>query len=526
LEILSPKEAVQYINDEDTVVVAGTASICEPDAILSALEERYIETGHPKDLTEIHPTVVGDRKGRGTSIFRHPGMLKRIIGSSYITKRTPELCKMINDNKLEAYTFPMGAIYHLLRMMSIGAPGYITDVGIETFVDPRLGGGRLNECTKEDLINLIELNGKKYLYYKRLPIDVAIIRGTVADGKGNISMKEEAAYLDMFGLALAAKSSGGKVIAQVKRLAQSGNLDPRLIKVPSHLIDVVVVHPSQKQSSIYDYNPSWCGEEKEFIKEFRPLSLNANKVILRRAAMELKKNQLVNIGSGINGLFPLIAIEENLMDLITFSVEHGMIGGIPASAMTDIFPAAINPDVILNTAQQFSIYDSGILDISFLSFAEIDSQGNVNVSKFADSIPGCGGFIDITHKTKNIVFCSAFSAGGLKTEITEDGLNIIKEGRVPKIVNKVQQISCSGEQAILKNQNILYVTERAVFKLTKNGLKLVEIAPGIDLKKDILSNINFPISISKNLRKIDKRIFNPDKMGLRKIIEKNLKGKE
>lgn len=521
MEILKPKEAVQFIKDGDSVVVGGSASVGEPDAILFALEEYYKETGHPKKITEIHPTVVGDQKGRGTSIFRHPGMLKRIIGSSYITARIPEICRMIDDNEIEAYNLPMGAIYHLLRLSASGTPGYITDIGIGTFVDPRFGGGKLNKCTKEDIIELIKINGKEYLFYKELPIDVAIIRGTVSDEKGNISMKEEATPLDMFGLALAAKSSGGKVIVQVKRLAEKGTLDARLINIPSSLVDYVVINPLQKQSSVYDYNPSWCGEEKEYIKEFNFLSLDIRKIILRRAAMELKKGQLVNIGSGINGLIPLIAIEEDIIDLITFSVEHGMIGGIPSSAVTKVFPAAINPEAIIDTSQQFGIYDGGLLDISFLSFAELDSKGNVNVSKFANSIPGCGGFIDIVHKTKNIVFCSSFSAGGLNAEIKNNKLKIINEGKISKIVNKVQQISFNGDLALYKKQNILYVTERAVFKLTKKGLEIIEIAPGIDLEKNILSLINFPISISENLRIMDKTIFNNANIGLREIIKKN-----
>jgi len=526
LKVLNPREAVEYINDGDTVVVGGASGVCEPDVILSALEQRFLKKGHPKNLTEIHPAVVGEREGRGQSIFSHPGMLKRIIGSAYINERAPELCRMINNNEIESYNFPMGAMYHIMRMMSIGFPGYITDIGLGTFIDPRFGGGKLNECTKEDLVELIEINKKEYLYYKQLPIDVAILRGTVADEKGNISMREEPIPLDMFGLALATKFCGGKVLVQVRDLAQNGSLDPRFIKIPSHLVDFVIVDSlqkqSSKQSSSCSRNFSLCREGRGWIKDYKPLPLDIRKVILRRAAMELRKGQLVNIGAGINAKLPLIAIEEDVMDFITFSVEHGMIGGIPARAITDIipFPVSFNPEAILDTAQQFSIYDAGLLDISFLSFAELDSQGNVNVSQYSDKIPGCGGLIDITHKAKNIVFCGTFSAKGLKVEINRKGLKLIKEGRIFKIVDKVQRISFSGEQALLKGQNILYITERAVFKLTREGLKLVEIAPGIDSKKNILSNIPFPISISKNLCTMNRIIFNPNKMGLKKIVKK------
>lgn len=298
LQVLSPEDAVGLIKDGDTLVVGGCASVCEPDALLAALEKRFVETGHPRDLTEVHPTMVGDRIGRGISIFGHAGMLKRIIGGSYVSQRAPEVCRMILDNEIEAYNLPMGALYFLMRAIGAGSPGYITDVGIGTFVDPRFGGGKLNTRTTEDLVTLIEISGKEYLMYKSFPIDVVFIRGTAADEHGNISMDEEASVLDMFGLALAGKASGGKVIVQVKRLAKAGSLDPRLVKVPGHLVDVVVVNASQRQSSAFEYNPAWSGGAREWVIGPDILPLDARKVILRRAALELQKGQLSTLGLG------------------------------------------------------------------------------------------------------------------------------------------------------------------------------------------------------------------------------------
>lgn len=516
VKVLSSKEAVGLIKDGDTLVVGGCASVCEPDALLAALEERFVETGHPRDLTEVHPTMVGDRVGRGISVFSHPGMLKRIIGGSYVSQRAPEVRRMIFDNEIEAYNLPMGALYFLLRAIGSGSPGYLTEVGIGTFVDPRCGGGKLNTCTTEDLVTLVEIAGKEYLMYKSFPVDVVFIRGTAADENGNISMDEEAASLDMFGLALAGKACGGTVIAQVKRLVKAGSLDPRLVRVPGHMVDAVVLSPSQRQSSAFDYNPSWSGGARECITRLDPLPLDEHKVILRRAALELRKGQLVNIGFGLPGTLPRIAIEEGIFDSITFSIEHGMIGGIPSSTLTSVFPAAVNPEVIVDTAQQFSVYDGGLLDITFLGFAQFDRHGNVNVSKFASAIPGCGGFIDITHKTRRIVFCGTFTAGGLEVAVDTSGVKVVKEGAIRKIVGDVEQVTLNGELAAAKGQEILYVTERCVFKLTQEGPVLVEIAPGIDLERDIISLVEFPIPVSEDLRTMDARIFQPGRMELSK----------
>lgn len=514
IKVLTPDEAINLIEDGDTLVVGGCASVCEPDQLLAALEARFVETGHPKDLTEIHPTMVGDRVGRGISVFSHPGMLKRIVGGSYVSQRAPEVRRMILDNEIEAYNLPMGALYSVLRAIGSGSPGYLTEVGIGTFVDPRHGGGKLNTCTTEDIVSLVEIAGKEYLFYKSFPVNVVFIRGTQADEKGNIAMDEEAAILDMFGLALAGKACGGKVIAQVKRIVKAGSLDPRLVQVPGHMVDAVVLSPSQKQSSAYDCNPSWSGSARERTPRFEPAILNERAIVLRRAALELRKGQLVNIGFGLPGALPRTAIEEGIFDSVTFSVEHGMIGGIPASAVSNVFPAAVNPEVLVDTAQQFSIYDGGLLDISFLGFAQFDQHGNVNVSKFASAIPGCGGFIDITHKTKKIVFCGTFTSGGLEVEIGSCGVRVVQEGKIQKIVDNVEQITFNGKLAAAKGQEVLYVTERAVFQLTEAGPVLTEIAPGIDLKQDILAKIDFPIGVSDDLRQMDNRIFRAGSMGL------------
>lgn len=508
----SASEAASFVKTGDTVALGGLINILCPEQILKAIEERFLSTKQPRELTLVTPVRVGN-SGTGLEHFAHEGMLKRLISGSYNSWTQPTLCKMIADNIVEGYAFPMGVLFTLFGEIAAGNPGLITKVGLNTFVDPRLDGGKVNQAAKEDLVDVINLSGEEYLHYKSFPINVAIIRGTTADERGNISLEHEPVTLGVFEMALVAHNSGGSVIAQVKRVTSQGSLHPRKVVVPGALVDVVVVDEFQKQILNKKlYNPSLVGEVNiPFTLENHKLPLDRKKIIMRRAALELQKNQVVNLGDGIPVLLPYIALEEGFFDKITFSTEHGAIGGLPTR---DSFGAHSNPQAIICSPSIFRFYQSGGLDCAFVGFAQIDETGNVNVSHFAGNLRGPGGFIDITHSTKKIVFCGSLTAGGLKVEARDGKLKIVNEGKHRKFLRRVEQITFRGENAISKGQEILYITERGVFKLTEQGIELLEIAPGIDLQEHILKLIDFEIQLRKPLKQMNKEIFQPEPMKL------------
>ncbi|SKC36299.1 acyl CoA:acetate/3-ketoacid CoA transferase [Maledivibacter halophilus] len=512
--VLTAKEAVDLIENGQTVVTGGFVSSCCPEALTSALEERFINTGLPKDLTLVFAAGQGKRDGRGNDHFAHEKMVKKVIGGHW--DRGPKLGAMAIENKIEAYNFPQGVISHLFRDIAAKKIGTITHVGLNTFVDPRNGGGKLNSKTKEDLVKLIEIEGQERLLYKSFPIDICLIRGTYADESGNVTVEKEIGSLDSTAMAQACKNSGGKVIVQVEKIVKNGSLDPKLVKIPRIYVDALVI--GDKESSLQclgcEYDPSLTGELRVPLDGLNPAPLNARKVIARRAAMELKKDAVVNLGVGVPELISSVAAEEGIEDYMTLTVEAGAIGGMPMPGAQ--FGASSNVESILDQNVLFDFYDGGGLDIAYLGMAQIDEIGNINVSKFGTRLAGCGGFINITQNAKKVVFCGTFTAGGLKTEIKDGKLHIIKEGKMKKFIKNIEQITFSGIYANKVKQPVMYITERAVFELREEGLYLTEIAPGIDIQTQILDKMEFKPKIEKEPKLMDERLFSKDIMGLAK----------
>lgn len=505
MRVMTAEEAVGLIQDNDTVAVCGCENLLLPEKVVSALEDRFLKTGHPRNLTEVHPIIYGMGVGLGLEHFAHEGMTRRVIGSGYSYLKTSRMSQMALRGEVEAYVVPMGTVFGLLRDIASGRDFHLTSVGLNTFVDPRIEGGRLNQRTTADICSLQVVDGKEYLCYPTFPINVAIIRGTTADTHGNITLEDEPVTLGIATLAMAAKNSGGKVIAQVRRLAEVGSLKPRQVVVPGIMVDAVVVDPDQTISGGKELNPALTGEIRMPLEAIEPLPLDIRKIIVRRAAAELGEARIVNLGVGIPVEIPRIALETGIIDRLTFFPEHGSVGGVPAGR--EVFGANINPDAIIDSTQVFDCFQGGGLDATFLGFGEIDELGNVNVSKFNNVVPGCGGFIDITHRTKKIVFCGTLTAGGLEAKVKDGKLVISKEGRFRKLVKRVEQITFNAENAKRCGQEVTYVTERAVFKLTAQGPVLTEIAPGVHLQENIMDNIGFPVQVSPGLKTMDQIYF-------------------
>lgn len=518
-KVMSMKEAARLINSGDRIVWNSFGSICFPEELAAEIGKRFLETGEPNNLEYFFATAGVWDDERMIELMSHEGMVQKVTSSHF----TPilKIQDMVKKNKIEGYNLPLGIISHLLRAAAGKKPGIITKVGLNCFIDPRNGGASLNEKSQDKLVDLMEINGEEYLFYKTPKPNVAILRGTTADINGNITMEKEAVYLDPFVAAMSAKANGGKVIIQVERLSGEKAV-ARNVKIPGTIVDAIVVAPEQKQVMIEDYNPTYTGEirvpesevanELEKIKQFNIEKSGRKRertivhdIISRRSSIELFDKAVVNLGVGIPEMIPEAAEEIGLKKDITLTVESGVIGGYPASGLS--FGAAVNVDVVQDEAYQFDYYDGGGLDITFVGALEVDKKGNVNVSRVKDTIIGVGGFINITQSAKKIVYCFPFSVGGLEVKYDNDKLEILKEGKYNKFSNKVDQISSSGDYSIKNNQEVYYITERCVFTLTDKGLKIIEVAPGISIENDIIAKMPFKPLIDKNVKVMDKKYF-------------------
>lgn len=513
-KVTSARAAIDLVKSGDTLAIHGAGGgNVEPDLLIRALAEKFAETGRPRDLTIFHVSGLGDWKTTGLNQLTGEGLVRRNIGGHY--GMSPKYAQLILDNKIDAYNWPQGVMSQWLREVAAGRPGLVTHIGLKTFIDPRLEGGRLNGRTTEDLIEVVSLAGREWLFYRAFPLNVCFIRGTTADEKGNLTLEQEPAFLEVLPMAMATRNSGGIVIAQVKRLAQAGTLPPKMVKVPHTMVDHVVVHPEQWQSVESEYNPAYSGEVKVPISSLTPMPLDERKMIARRAALEIVKlpRAVLNMGVGMPDGVALVAAEEGISDRMTPTIEQGITGGIPAPGV--IFGMSSNPEAVLDQGYQFDFYDGGGLDLAFLGMAEADAQGNVNVSKFQGRMPGVGGFINISQGAKAVAFCGTFTAGGLEVEIGDGRLRIVKEGRFKKFVPHVAQVTFSGEYAAARGQRVQFITERAVLVVTGEGVMLTEIAPGVDLEREVLGQMAFRPRIAPDLRPMDARIFRAGLMGLR-----------
>lgn len=518
-KVISAEQAAALVPSGAVCSISASSGLGCPDAVLRALGQRFAATGQPRGLTTVHPIAAGDMYGiDGIDHLAQPGLLKRIIAGSLPSGPsalpTPKIWRMIDDNQVEAYNLPSGILFHLHREAAAKRPGVLTKVGLDTFVDPRRQGGRMNRGTTEDIVRVVEFDGGEWLFYRAIAVDVAIIRATTADQRGNLSMEHEGAYLGALDLALAARNHGGLVIAQVKRLAQE-SLPAQSVRVPQMLVDYVVVAPEQKQTTQTVYDPAISGERPRSLAEVEPVPWGVDKVIARRAALELRAGEAVNLGFGISALVPYVLLEEGHPEAVTWVIEQGAVGGLPLTGFQ--FGCAANPQAIMASPDQFTYFQGGGFHCSLLSFLEVDGEGNVNVSRLA-KLPhvtaGAGGFIDITACARRLIFSGYFSAGA-QLSIGKRQLQIGRQGKARKFVPAVEHVTFSGRCARAQGQQTLFVTERCVLSLEQDGLTVIELAPGVDLQRDVLAQADCPLQISAHLRLMDERLFRPELMGLK-----------
>jgi propionate CoA-transferase len=502
--------AARLVRDGDAVLVGGSGGgHAVPEAFIDALAERFRLTGEPRGLTLVSVVAIGDWREAGFNKLADATLVRRVVTAGL--NNCPRLGALARDDRIEAYTLPQGVLAQLCRDTAAGRPGLLTRTGLHTFVDPRHGGGKQSPRTAEDLVDVVSLHGEEYLFYRALPVDVAVIRGTTADARGNVSTEEEAYAGEQLSIAQAARRRGGPVICQVKRVV-AGPLPAREVRVPGALVDYLVVDPEQWQTYVTRYDPAYAGRERRPDAGLPVAPLDVRKVIARRAAQELFPGAIVNLGFGVSNAIALVAGEEGFYRDLTLTVEQGIVGGVPSGG--NDAGAGVNYDAMIDQAYQFDFYDGGGLDLAFLSFAEVDAAGNVNVSRFGDVVNGPGGFVNISQGARAVVFSGTLTAEGLRIEPDgQEGMRLTREGRVAKWVPEVQQVTFSGPYALARGQSVTFVTDRAVFRLTPEGLVLTEVARGIDVGGDVLQRIGFPVRVAPGLRPMDARLFRAEPMG-------------
>ncbi|MDH5287168.1 MAG: acyl CoA:acetate/3-ketoacid CoA transferase [Betaproteobacteria bacterium] len=519
-KVVDAARAVALVPDGAVVAVSSSSGLNTPDSTLKALGDRFRTTGHPRGITLVMPISAGDMYGiKGIDHLAEPGLLARVIGGSYPSGPSsfepPRIRRMIADNAVAAWNLPSGVIFDMLRDAAAKRPGVLTKVGMGTYVDPRLEGGRMNEAARPDIVRVVEFGGQEWLHFDNFYPQVGIVRGTTADEDGNVSMEHEGAFLGNVEVALAARNSGGVVIAQVKRVAARGSLHPQRVVVPSTLVDFVVVDPHQKQATEIEYDPALSGEVRLPASAFEPVPFGPDKVIARRAAMELRRGDAVNLGFGISPLVPYVLIEEGQGDAVTWAIEQGPVGGVPAPGFP--FGCAYNAEAIFPSPYQFTYFQGGGSDCGLLSFLEIGADGSVNVSKLGSHphvTAGCGGFVDITARARKLVFSGYFRAAGIELAIEDAKMRIVREGRFAKFVPAVEQVTFSGRRALEQGQRAIYVTERCVIELRPEGLTVTEVAPGIDVERDVVRQAACPLRVASDLKAMDPRLFDPAPMRL------------
>ncbi len=504
VQFLSAEDACALVPDYATVgLIGGGGGLVEATLLHEHMEKRFLSTGKPKGLTCVHALGIGDREERGMNRFAHEGMVERVIGGHWVW--SPRMQKLAMENRIEAYVLPGGVIMQLMREVAAKRPGLITHVGLGTFVDPLLEGGRMNEAATEELVERISIDGRDYLRYLPIPVDAALLKGSVVDEDGNISLDEEPANVDIYAMASAAHNSGGKVIFQVRKKVPAGSIPARSVRIPSAIVDAVVIDPEQRQSYEIIYDSSISGEKKDESLKVDTPQFSLRLVIGRRARQELREGAVINFGFGIPDQVASILAAENPQFQYYQTIEHGTYGGSLLSGM--LFGYARNPSCMIDAPSQFDFYSGGGLDIAFLGFGQIDREGNVNVSKIDGVTVGPGGFIDIAQNARKVVFCGNFDAKGAQINTGKGILEVARPGKVRKFVESVDQITFSGKQALLQGQEVLYVTERAVFRLIAEGLELIETAPGADIERDVTAQMDFKPLLSSSTKVMDRQIF-------------------
>ena len=512
MKIITAEEAALLVNDGDVLATSGFMLSGVAEEVMDALEKRFHATGHPRDLTAMAAGGQGNWDSMGMDHLANKGMLKRLF-EGYLGCE-PRIGKMIIENEIECYNFPIGVMSAVFRALAQGKEGELTRLGLYTYLDPRLEGGKANERTTEDMVELLTVRGQEHLFYKVPPIDIAFVRGTYADEKGNITFENEPVPLETAYVAMAAKACGGIVVAQVESIAEFGSLRGRDVQIFGNLVDYVVVCTDRekyhRQTVQYFYHPALTGATRVPEESIAPLKLDVKKVIARRGALELRKGDTVNLGIGIPEKVAPVAAEEGID--ILFTGESGLFGGLLLGGYS--FGAGMNNWAVTDANTIFDFYMGGGLDIAYLGMAQVNAAGDVNVARFADRVTGSGGFVNITQTTRNVVFCGTFTTGGLEVEMTDGGIRIVKEGRSKKFIKDILQTTFSSRFAVETGQRILYLTERCVFQLTPEGLMLTEVAPGIDIEKDILGQMEFEPLMAKEIKTMDPRLFREEVMGL------------